>query len=151
MRKKAFTLLQTIGRQKKDLVSVAGFTFVELMVTVVVLMSGIILIIQGFVSAAGAFNTTQNYIQVLQFMETKMAEAESLSRINNGIKRDDWKGEFTWGQRNFNWEMEAVGVEKAEGLDSSDDLNKVTLSVSWQEKNYPKELKLQTLLRNKKE
>jgi hypothetical protein len=151
MEKKAFTPLETIGRHKRDLVSLTGFTFVELMVTVVILMSGLILIIQSFVTAAGAFNTTQNYIQVLQFLDAKMQETESSARINNGIIRDDSKGEFSFGPRNFEWVLEVTGVEKSEELDLSEDLNKVTLTVSWIEKNNPKKLAVETYLSNKKE
>lgn len=128
-----------------------AFTFVELMVTVVILMSGLILIIQSFVSAAGAFNTTQNYIQVLQFLDAKMQETESLARINNGLRREDSKGEFSFGPRNFEWVLEVTGVEKTEELDLSEDLNKVILTVTWTEKNYPKKLSLETLVKNKKE
>ncbi|OGX19103.1 MAG: hypothetical protein A3K83_01910 [Omnitrophica WOR_2 bacterium RBG_13_44_8b] len=128
-----------------------SFTFVELMVTVVILMSGLILIIQGFVTAAGAFNTAQNYIQVLQFLDAKMQETESLAGINDGIKREDVKDNFSFGPRTFDWELRVFGVEKTEEPDLSEDLNKVILSVSWTERNYPKKLSLETLLKNKKE
>ena len=143
--------LETIGRHKRDLASLTGFTFVELMVTVVILMSGLILIIQSFVTAAGAFNTAQNYVQVLQFLDAKMQETESLSGINNGIKIEDSQGDFSFGPRTFDWELLVSGVEKTEEPDLSEDLNKVVLSVSWTEKNYPKKLGLETLLKNKKE
>lgn len=128
-----------------------AFTFVELMVTVVILLSGLVLIIQSFVTAAGAFNTTQNYNQVLRFLDAKMQETESLAAINNGIRREDSQGEFVFGPRNFAWELKVQGVEKTDEPDLSEDLNIVTLSVSWQEKNYPKNLSLQTLFKNKKD
>ena len=128
-----------------------AFTFVELMVTVVILMAGLILIIQSFLTAAGAFNTTQNYVQVLQFLDAKFQESEGLAVVNDGIRREDSKGEFVFGPRNFAWELKVAGVQKADDLDLSEDLNIVTLSVSWQEKNSPKSLSLETLLKNKKE
>jgi len=80
-----------------------------------------------------------------------MQETESLAAVNKGIKTGDSQGEFPSGQRNFNWALTVSGVEGTEDLDLSDDLNKVILTVSWTEKNYPKVLGLETLLRNKKE
>jgi len=121
------------------------------MITVVILAVGLILIIQGFITAVIALNTTQNRKIAMQFLESKMQELETSARINNGIKREDGEGEFSDGIRDFNWRLEVIAVEKEEELDLSEDLNEVRLKVSWQEKNQPKDLSIVTYLKNKKE
>jgi len=128
-----------------------AFTFVELMITVVILAVGLVLIIQGFITAASALNTTQNHSLAMQFLESKMQEIESAARINKGIKRQGAEGEFSSGGRIFTWNLQAISVEKSEGLDLGEDLNEVGLKVTWQERNQPKDLSLVTYLRNKKE
>ena len=127
-----------------------AFTFVELMVTVVILAVGLVLIIQGFVTATGALNTTQNRKAALQFLEAKMQEVEAAERIDDGLKRENSQGEFSSETKNFTWNLEVVAVEETENLDLSEDLNEVTLKVAWTERNSPRDLSLVTYVRNKK-
>ena len=128
-----------------------AFSFVELMVTVVILAVGLVLIIQGFTTVVGALNTMQNNIQAIQFLDTKMQELEASARINNGVKApQSQEGKFSDGVRDFDWGLEVIKVEKEEDLDLSDDLNEVKLKVSWQERKIPKDLSIVTYLRNKK-
>ncbi len=128
-----------------------GFTFVELMVTVIVLTVGLVLIIQGFITAAGALNSMQNNIQAVRFLDAKMQELEASAGKDNGIKRGNSEGRFPFGAKDFNWNLEVIGVEKEEELDLSEDLNEARLKVVWQEKGLPKDLSAATYLRNKKE
>jgi hypothetical protein len=121
------------------------------MITIVILAVGLVLIIQGFITATGALNTTQNYSVAMQFLEAKMQEIEASARINNGVKKQDANGEFSSRMRNFTWNQEVAGVEKSEDLDLSEDLNELRLKVAWQERNIPKDLSVITYLRNKKE
>lgn len=144
MDRKAQEMMWSIGSNK-------AFTFVELMVTVVILAVGLTLIIQGFITAAGALNTTQNHRIALQFLENKMQEIEAAARIDKGVKRENSQGEFSSETRNFTWNLEVVGVEEAEDLDLSEDLNELTLKVAWTERNSPRDLSLITYMRNKKE
>jgi len=136
---------------EKSLRAEHGFSFVELMVTVVILAVGLVSIIQGFITATNAFNTTQNHSVAIQFLEAKMQEIEASAKIDNGIKKGNSQGEFSSGERNFAWSQEVISVEKSEDLDLSEDLNEVRLKVSWQERNLPRDLSLLTYLKNKKE
>lgn len=128
-----------------------GFTFIELMVTVIVLTVGLVLIIQGFITAAGALNNMQDNIQAVRFLDLKMQELEASAGKDNGIKRGNSEGKFSSGAKDFNWSLEVIGVEKEKDLDLSEDLNEVRLKVSWQEKGLPKDLSAAAYLRNKKE
>ena len=127
-----------------------AFTFVELMVTVVILAVGLVLIIQGFITAADTLNTTKNHRIVMQFLGAKMQEIEAAAIIDNGIKRENSQGEFFSETRNFTWNLEMVAVEESEDLDLSEDLNEVTLKVAWAERSSPRDLSLVTYMRNKK-
>lgn len=128
-----------------------AFTFIELMITLVILMAGLVAIIQGFITAAHAVNNAQNNIAAIQFLDSKMQELEAGSRKNNGIKKDALTGNFTSDTRAFNWSLDIAAVEKSQPIDLSEDLNEVRLSVSWQERGLSKDLSVLTYLRNKKE
>lgn len=128
-----------------------GFTFIELMVALVVLCTGLVFIIQGLITAAGVLNTMQNDIAAFQFLDGKMQELELAAKKDTGIKREDSEGDFSFAERNFTWNLEVTAVEKEEELDLSEDLNQICLKVAWQERNQPKDLSAFTYLRNKKE
>lgn len=128
-----------------------GFSFVELMLAMVILCAGLILIIQGFIVAAGALNTAQNYLAAHQFLDNKMQEIDLTARENNGIEKDNQQGSFSSATRNFTWNLDIASAEKTEELDLSEDLNEVRLGVSWQERNQPNDLTVITYLKNKKE
>lgn len=128
-----------------------GFTFVELMVALVILCTGLVFIIHGFITAAGVLNTTQNDVAAFQFLDAKMQELELAAKKDTGIKREDSEGDFSSVERGFNWNLEVTAVEKEQELDLSEDLNEVRLAVAWQERNQPKDLSAVTYLRNQKE
>jgi prepilin-type N-terminal cleavage/methylation domain-containing protein len=143
MGKKAATTMWLIGNRDE------GFSFVELMVAVVILSVGLVFIIEGFIVAAGAMNTSSIRIQLVPILESKMYELELSAEENNGIERGTSEGEFLLDSRSASWNLEITGVEKEEELDLSDDLNEVKLEVSWQEKNLPRQIQVLTYLRNK--
>lgn len=128
-----------------------GFSFVELMLAMVILCAGLILIIQGFIIATGAINTARNYIAAHSFLDNKMQEIDLTARENNGIKKDNLQGNFSSVSRSFDWNLDIVSLEKTEELDLSEDLNEVRLGVSWQERNQPNDLTAITYLKNKKD
>jgi len=132
-------------------VACRGFTFVELMITMVVVTVGLVFIIQGFIIASNVLNTAQNYLAVIPFLEAKMQDIEASARINNGVDRHSDEGEFAFLAKNFKWNLEVVGAKQEEEPDLSEDLNEVSLKVSWQERNSAKDLSAMTYLRNKKE
>lgn len=127
-----------------------GFSFVELMVTVAILCTGLILIIQGFIISAGALNTAQNYISAAQFLEEKMQQLEAVAKRDNGIKADNSDGKFYSAEREFSWELTMSDIEKIGDLQLNKELNEIRLKAEWQERNRPNDLTLFTYLKNKK-
>ena len=128
-----------------------GFTFVELMITMVVVTVGLVFIIQGFIVASNVLDTAQNYLRVIPFLDAKMQDIEASARINNGVERHSDEGEFAFLAKNFNWNLEVVSTKEEGDPDLSEDLDEVSLKVSWQERNSAKDLSVVTYLRNKKE
>jgi len=143
-----FSAMPDTGRRTAN--AELSFTFVELMVAVVILSVGLIFIIEGFIVAAGAMNTSSVRIQLVPFLESKMYELELSAQENNGIERGASEGEFLLDSRSVSWGLEIFGVEKEEDLDLSDDLNEVRLNVNWQEKNFARKIQVLTYLKNKK-
>jgi type II secretory pathway pseudopilin PulG len=131
--------------------STRGFTFVELMLSVVILMTGLVLIIQGFIIATSALNAAQSRINAIQFIDAKLQDIEALARKDDGVKRYTQSGDFLSLSKVFNWKLDVGAVEKTEPIDLSADLNELSLNVSWQERNLSKNLSVATYLRNKKE
>jgi len=128
----------------------SGFSFVELMITMVILCVGLVLVIQGFITAAAALNRTQNMISACSFLDTKMQELEATAKKNNGIKKDTSEGTFSAKERDFNWNLDISAMEKDEEMDLSEDLNVAKLEVSWDEQNQPKDLAVMAYVKNKK-
>jgi prepilin-type N-terminal cleavage/methylation domain-containing protein len=128
-----------------------GFSFVELMITMVVVTVGLVFIIQGFIVASNVLDTAQNYLRVIPFLDAKIQDIEASARINNGVDRHSDEGEFVFLAKNFNWNLEVVSTKQEGDPDLSEDLNEVSLKVSWQERNSAKDLSVVTYLRNKKE
>jgi prepilin-type N-terminal cleavage/methylation domain-containing protein len=127
-----------------------GFTFVELMITVVILLVGLVAIIQGFIIATGALNTAKNHILLVPFLETKMQDIEAASRREDGLKKIDSKGEFSFDARNFAWNFTLGEIQNNNTADLNEELKEAKLEVSWQERNQPRNLSLVTYLKNKK-
>lgn len=130
-----------------------GFSFVELMVTVIVLASGLTLVIRGYVTSASAFSTLESRLEAMSIIDTKLQEMEALAKQDNGIKVEDTNGESAGRVRNFNWEVRVTPLEKPideKEVDLSELLNQVEVEVNWKEREETKSEKLVTYMRNKK-
>lgn len=133
---------------------IKGFSFVELMIAIVVLAVGFVFIIQGFIIASDALNTSQIRFQILPFLEAKMSEIEISADEDSGTTRTSASGDLPLTSRNASWELKILGVEEpgdSEEIDLSGDLNEVSLRVSWQERNASRDILVATYLKNKKQ
>ncbi|OGX15498.1 MAG: hypothetical protein A2166_05055 [Omnitrophica WOR_2 bacterium RBG_13_41_10] len=128
-----------------------GFTFVELMITSVILLVGLVAIIQGFITATGAFNTTNNRLYLLAFMENKMQEIESAAEKESDLKKIDSTGQINYDSRKFAWILKINDVDGDYDPKLDEKLKEVKIEINWREQNYPKNLSLATYLTVKKE
>ena len=128
-----------------------GFTFVELMITSVILLIGLVAIIQGFITATGAFNAANNRLYLLTFMENKMQEIESAAEKGPDLKKIDSAGENNYDSRKFAWNVEIKDVDGDYDPKLDEKLKEAKIEINWREQNYPKNLSLATYLTVKKE
>ena len=128
-----------------------SFTFVELMITSVILLIGLVAIIQGFITATAAFNTTNNHLRLLVFMENKMQEIESAAEKDPDLKKIDSAGEINYDSRKFAWNVEIKDVDGDYDPKLDEKLKEAKIAINWREQNYPKNLSLATYLTVKKE
>ena len=128
-----------------------GFTFVELMITSVILLIGLVAIIRGFITATGAFNTANNRLYLLTFMENKMQEIESAAGKESDLTKIDSTGELVYDSRKFAWNVEIKDLDGDYDPKLDEKLKEAKIEINWREQNYPKNLSLATYLTVKKE
>ena len=78
-----------------------GFTFIELMISIVILYFGLCVILNSFIGAIRALNAGQNYIESASFAREKIEEMEIASYENKGLALDKQSGNFTSRGRDF--------------------------------------------------
>jgi prepilin-type N-terminal cleavage/methylation domain-containing protein len=147
----AFTPLETIGRRKKAMVSLTGFTLIELMISVVILGVGLVVVIQSFLSSARGLNTTQNYIEALRVAQDKFSELELSSYENKGLlpDLDSKSGAGFLGPREFNWVSKVKEITEPDYL--TEKLVEVCVNLNWKERNVSRDVSLATYLPREKE
>lgn len=127
-----------------------GFTFIELMISIVILYFGLCVILNSFIGAVRALNAGQNYIESASFARGKIEEMEIASYENKGLAADTQSGSFTSEGRDFSWRLEAADISDrsqdhglaSDGQSHSPELAKemllVQVSLDWKERGIPK-------------
>lgn len=117
---------------KKALKVKAGFTLVELMVSVSILAIGIVLIVRSFITIIAALDSTQNRIYAFNFLSTKMSEMEELSLKSELEIPSDDQGEVTIVNRKATWNF---GIDAAGDDELKDKLSEAKLIISYKDGN----------------
>jgi prepilin-type N-terminal cleavage/methylation domain-containing protein len=145
----------------------AGFTMIELMVAVIILTVGLVLILQSLSSGMRAQTRAQSRYLAASIAAEKLEELEEQELIEEGLDEQFISEEkVTKQNRDFSVKIEIVpqpldlaqfpqdflpGEEPIEFPKIEDRLQKVSVSVSWQETATPQELILSTYLNAKQE
>ena len=149
--------LRPLGR------GVTGFTFIELMISIVILYFGLCVILNSFIGAIRALNAGQNYVESASLAREKIEEMEIASYENKGLAIDTQSGSFTSRGRNFSWRSETTEIsDRSEDHDlvsdsqsHSPELAKemllVKVSLNWKERGIPKSSSIVTYLPKIKE
>jgi len=119
-----------------------GFTFIEIMLTVVILSIGIIGVIRAYIFSLDALGVSQAYIDAAFLAQGKMIEAKQAEVENGGLGQGRSEGEFQGGYDRFNWELE-VGVSDIKGL------NTLKVTVFKQKANPLRKFTLVSYVENK--
>ena len=136
-----------------------GFLLIELLVTIAILSSGLVLILAGFHSSLNALRTSQNVIRASQILEQEMLNLERQTEEEEGIVAGVREGEvngFSWFQEVVPLEETAIPIDEslwdediAPALETV--LSTVKLSLRWREGVKERELSVVTYLKSKKE
>jgi len=94
-----------------------GFTFIEIMLTVVILSIGIIGVIRAYIFSLDALGVSQGYIDAASLAEGKMIETKQVEIENGGLPQGRSEGAFQGRYDRFNWELE-VGASDIKGLNT---------------------------------
>ena len=105
----------------------AGFTLIEVLITVAILSLGIVMLYQAFFICMDAVMHCSNRLEAQFLMGEKLWTAQkdltSLGTLPEGEKR----GALAGRSKNFNWKMLVNSIPESE------DLYKINLNFSWQE------------------
>ena len=103
---------------------VRGLTLIELLISVAILASAAVIIMQALARGAYTLALAHNRLRAYAFCASKMADLETHFRDANPL---DTHGEFRNGRDQFQWHVETSPV--------SDDppFELVTLTVGWQQ------------------
>ena len=94
--KKGFTPLETIGRQRKGMVSLTGFTLVEILIALLILGSGMVISFNLFVLGWQSLSYSRKLNEVAYLAQTKLEELKSQKdTIKMGETSGKEKG-MTW-------------------------------------------------------
>ncbi len=120
-----------------------GFTFVEVMLTTVILSFGLVIVLQSFATALegikrSASNRTASYL-----IEEKMEELKEKAREEQGLADGPLTGEFDPQYGSYKWNAE-VKPGPATGL------SELGLLISWSEGNKPRSISAVTYVDAKK-
>ena len=116
----------------------AGFSLIEILVSVAILAGALALILQGLVRGAYALSVAKHRLQAYAFSTAKMAEVELLARTGEAPTTE---GSFRAGRDNFAWQLQAAPIS------DSDRLELVTLIVNWRQGQRPYDVRTSLLRR----
>lgn len=130
----------------KKLISSAGFTLVEIMISVLILGSGLTLVANSYLVALRGANATMNNIGALSLAGEKLEALEILS-LKDGLAVSTSNGVLKSSTKNYNYEQEIIEINQPEDLAKS--FVEACLSLSWQEQNSTKNVTVSTYLPKK--
>lgn len=126
-----------------------GFTLPEVLVSVVILATGIVAILQAFNVSLSVLGESRSILKGNMLIMQKMAEVELASITLGDIETGTTSGSFDRENNNYQWQIKAEkisgGFEPASG---SGTLNQVEISV-WREGSQ-REYKASTYLKTVK-
>ena len=115
---------------------VSGLTLIEILVSVAILASAMVLIMQALARGASALNLARNRLSAYRFSVAKMADLE-LSAGQPSVPRTE--GQFRAGRDEFHWRVEAASSPDEPQLEL------VNLIVAWDQGRHTYESQVSAL------
>lgn len=140
----------------------AGFTLIEIMMSVAILGIGLTLVANSYIVAQRGINATANNIEAFNLLQAKLDELEILS-LKDGLVVSESREIIKASAKNYNYTQKIIEIAPpkvlavkaqvaASGIeDITENFLKVCLELSWQEQNANKNATLSTYLPKQKE
>jgi len=124
-----------------------ALTLVELMITVSILTTGIVLILRSFLTSAAVLESMDNRIKAMQLLSLKMSKFEQ-EIIESGKFTQETRETLKLGIRDAE---ETIEISPLEIKDVSDvNIDQVSIALFWQEAGKSQDMALSTYLPGKK-
>ena len=130
-----------------------GFTLIEIMISVAILSTGLVLILQGLMHSLNILQISRDNLKATLLAENKMAEVEIKAREGKEVFLEDLGEEFEFEDMECEWgiKFSPVEFEIEETFDEKyEDLNEVEAIMSWKEGRRKGKVPLVTYLRSYK-
>lgn len=119
----------------------AGFTLIEIIVTLAIISLGLPVLLQSFSNAANAQKNAEDKTTSLYLLKTRMAQIEIQGYPDIGQEEGDF------GENSpYRWRTEVHDVESE---DFQDGLRAVTVTITWQERGREKSISMSTYFANR--
>ena len=119
-----------------------GFLLFEVMVSIVILTSGILFIARSYSSSKDAIQRSADVLKASLLLESKMWEYEEKGEIGIGA----WEGDFT-GDESYAWSVTAIPEET---IEDNNEVLLVMSAVYQKEKGESSGYSVSTYLKKKK-
>ena len=125
---------------KRILPSREGFLLLEVMISIVIITTGILFIARSYASSKNALYRSTEIIKLSTLIGNKMFEYE----VSGEIPEGEISGDFT-NDENYSWHISAIDTQE------ESDLNQVTLEVLRKQNPKKAACSVTTYFRNKAE
>lgn len=102
-----------------------GFTYIEVMLSVLIFSLGYIVILGSYSKVVDALNISRDNIQAMVLLNEKMAELKEDFIKEGGLEPQSQSGTFEGRLKRFRWMLDV------DAKDDIPDINQVRLEVSW--------------------
>ena len=104
-----------------------GFTLIEIMISIAILSTGLIIVLQGLTHCLSILRIAGNNLETSLLAEDKMAELEIATKENKATFSKNTSGAAQSGNIAFNWQIQLTPDSEYE------DLQEARATVSWKE------------------
>jgi len=126
----------------------AGFTLIEVMLSVLILGIGLTVVANSYLGALRGINAAQNNIQVLTLGKEKF-DALEISSLDQGLDISSTEGSLESGDKQYGYALNITKLPQSGDLAKS--LVQACLRINWQEQSAAKYVTFSAYLPKKKE
>lgn len=126
-------------------IGIDGVSLVEVLITLVILSTGLVGIFKTFIISLDRLNYMTNRLYAIQLVDNRISEIERALKIFNTLAHDlNYKDQIDVGAKSIHFEQ-ALDFKEIEGLA---DLYAVDLSMSWKEGPYQRQVSQSAYITN---